>query len=84
VLTLTYEYKAMPTDEQVQLIEQTLKVCRKVWNYALGERKDWLNARKCPVPRSSTYSVKAWDFPDLKTDIGCAHLCIPSWENLNS
>jgi putative transposase len=49
VLTLTYEYKAMPTDEQIQLIEHTLTVCRKVWNFALRERKDWINSRKCPI-----------------------------------
>jgi putative transposase len=49
MLTLSYEYKAMPTDEQIQLIEHTLDVCLHVWNFALGERKDWLNSRKCPV-----------------------------------
>lgn len=45
MLTLTYEYKATPTIEQIQLIEHTLTVCRKVWNFALRERKDWLNSR---------------------------------------
>ena len=49
MLSLTYEYKAMPTDEQIQQIEHTLTVCRKVWNFALRERKDWLNSRKCSV-----------------------------------
>lgn len=56
MLTLTYEYKAMPTDEQIQLIEHTLTVCRKVWNFALRERKDWLNSRKCPVNACSIIS----------------------------
>jgi len=49
VLNLTYEFKAIPTPEQVQLIEHTLNVCRKVWNFALRERKDWINSRKCQV-----------------------------------
>ncbi len=31
------------------IIEQTLNVCRKVWNFALRERKDWSNSRKCEV-----------------------------------
>jgi putative transposase len=44
VLTLTYEYKANPTNEQIKLIEHTLDVCRQVWNFALRERKDWLNS----------------------------------------
>jgi putative transposase len=56
VLNLTYEYKAMPTDEQIQLIEHTLTVCRKVWNFALRERKDWLNSRKCPINACSITS----------------------------
>ena len=49
MLNLTYEFKAIPTPEQVQLIEHTLNVCRKVWNFALRERKDWINSRKCQV-----------------------------------
>ena len=49
MLSLTYEYKAIPTPEQVQTIEHTLTVCRKVWNFALRERKDWLNSRKCQI-----------------------------------
>jgi putative transposase len=56
VLTLTYQYKASPTKEQVQLIEHTLTVCRKVWNFALRERKDWLNSRKCAVNTCSIIS----------------------------
>lgn len=56
MLTLTYEYKARPTDEQIQLIEHTLDVCRKVWNFALRERKDWINSRKCPINACSIMS----------------------------
>jgi putative transposase len=47
VISLTYEYKSNPTPEQVRAIEHTLTVCRKVWNFALRERKDWINSRKC-------------------------------------
>ncbi|MGK7877631.1 MAG: helix-turn-helix domain-containing protein, partial [Xenococcaceae cyanobacterium] len=49
MLTLTYEYKLIPTPEQVATIDQTLNVCRKVWNFALRERKDWINSRKCAI-----------------------------------
>ena len=49
MLSMTYEYKAIPTPEQVQMIEHTLTVCRQVWNFALRERKDWINSRKCQV-----------------------------------
>jgi putative transposase len=56
VLTLTYEYKAKPTLEQIRVIEHTLDVCRKVWNFALRERKDWLDSRKCQVQHCSLTS----------------------------
>jgi putative transposase len=49
MLTLTYEYKLIPNKQQVRVIENTLDVCRSVWNYALRERKDWLTSRKSPV-----------------------------------
>lgn len=49
MLTLTYEYKVEPTHFQVAIIERYLEVCRQVWNYALRERKDWLNSRKSDV-----------------------------------
>jgi putative transposase len=56
MLTLTYAYKINPTPDQVALIEQTLDVCRKVWNHALRSRKDWINSRKCRVDACSLHS----------------------------
>ncbi|MEN9567457.1 MAG: hypothetical protein RLZZ69_2653, partial [Cyanobacteriota bacterium] len=49
MLTLTYEFKLEPTTEQIAYIENTLNVCRSVWNFALGQRKDWCASRKSPV-----------------------------------
>ena len=49
MLTLTYEYKLEPTVEQIVYIENTLNVCRSVWNFALRHRKDWCRSRKSPV-----------------------------------
>ena len=56
MLTLTYEYKLQPKAEQVQEIERVILLCRNVWNYALRERKDWLNSRKCHVNACSITS----------------------------
>ncbi|MBD1930168.1 transposase [Trichocoleus sp. FACHB-90] len=56
MFTLSYEYKLVPTPEQVATIEQTLDVCRKVWNFALRERKDWVGSRKCEVNACSLIS----------------------------
>jgi putative transposase len=49
MLNMTWEFKLEPTAEQVSEIEHILMVCRKVWNFALRERKDWLNSRKSPI-----------------------------------
>ena len=62
MLTLTYEYKLKPTPEQIQSIENTLDVCRSVWNFALRYRKDWCRSRKssinaCSIEREYIMSV---------------------------
>ena len=49
MLNLTYEYKLIPTDTQRQTFDQWLNICRKVYNFALRERKDWVNSRKCDI-----------------------------------
>ena len=62
MITLTYEYKLEPTSEQIDSIENTLNVCRSVWNFALGYRKDWCKSRKslinaCSIEREYIMSV---------------------------
>ncbi len=47
MLTRTFEFKLKPTAEQVSIFESWLVACRKVYNYALAERKAWVNSRKC-------------------------------------
>ena len=49
MLNLTYEYKLIPTDTQRQTFDLWLNICRKVYNFALRERKDWVNSRKCDI-----------------------------------
>ena len=56
MLTMTYEYKLQPTLKQIAAIEQTLDVCRSVWNFALLKRKDWCNSRKSLVNTCSIVS----------------------------
>jgi putative transposase len=56
MITLTYEYKLKPTQRQAEQIDHDLEVCRKVWNYALRERKDWIASGKCPVNACSLRS----------------------------
>ena len=56
MLTLTHEFKLIPSQKQIAIIEEMLAVCRKVWNYALRERKDWYNSRKCSINSCSLIS----------------------------
>lgn len=49
MLNLTYEHKLDPTESQVAVFEQWLEICRKVYNFALADRKDWVNSRKCRI-----------------------------------
>ena len=49
MLTRTFEFKLKPTAEQVSIMKSWLIACRKVYNYALAERKAWVNSRKCEI-----------------------------------
>ncbi|MCC3566657.1 MULTISPECIES: helix-turn-helix domain-containing protein, partial [unclassified Microcoleus] len=56
MFNLTYEFKLKPTKTQVAIFEDWLEQCRKVYNYALQERKDWYNSRKCRIDACSLRS----------------------------
>lgn len=56
MLTLTYQYKLAPTPEQIETFDEWLKICSSVWNFALRERKDWANYRKCDINACSIRS----------------------------
>lgn len=56
MITLTYEFKLVPTPKQAQTFDEWLEICRGVWNFALKERKDWVNSRKCDINACSLIS----------------------------
>ncbi len=56
MITLTYQYKLKVNRQQEREIIHILDVCKSVYNYALSERKDWLNSRKCLADRCSLIS----------------------------
>ncbi|WP_017660933.1 RNA-guided endonuclease InsQ/TnpB family protein [Baaleninema simplex] len=53
MLNLTYQYKLALTKQQQQTYDEWLETSRRVWNYALAERKDWYKSRACPIDRCS-------------------------------
>ena len=53
MITLTYEFKLALAPNQAQTFDEWLEICRRVWNFALKERKDWVNSRKCNIDACS-------------------------------
>ena len=49
MLIRTFEFKLKPTAEQASTMKSWLISCRKVYNYALAERKAWANSRSCEI-----------------------------------
>jgi len=61
-MLLTFQYKLKPTKPQLAAMEQTLEVCRHLYNGALAERKDaWENER-----RSMNFAQQCASLPALK------------------
>lgn len=49
MLNITYSYRLYPDAIQSAQMLDWMEQCRRVYNYALLERKDWINSRKCAV-----------------------------------
>ncbi|MDJ0533795.1 MAG: transposase [Xenococcaceae cyanobacterium MO_207.B15] len=67
MLNLTFSYKVIPTQKQIQQIDHNLSVCKSVWNHALYKRKLWYNSRKCEINKCSIfteYIVEPSEYPN--------------------
>ena len=67
MLNLTYNYKLIPNQKQIEKIEHNLAVCKSVWNHALYQRKLWSNSRKCDINKCSLFSeyiVEPFEYPN--------------------
>jgi putative transposase len=53
---MNFAYRIYPNFEQEQQMLNWLETCRKVYNHAVRERKDWMNSRKCLFDRCSLES----------------------------
>ena len=49
MLSLTYSYRIYPDLNQEARMLTWMEQCRRVYNYALCERRDWIASRKCAV-----------------------------------
>jgi putative transposase len=56
MFSLTYEFRLQPTKQQIEIFQDWLEINRKVYNYALAERKDWYKSRSCQINACSLHS----------------------------
>jgi putative transposase len=56
MLNINFEYRLDLTVKQVQTFDEWLETSRKLWNFALAERKDWYKSRSCPINACSLKS----------------------------
>jgi putative transposase len=63
-MLITYQYKCNPTPEQASTMEGWGELLRRHWNYALGQRLDWLHRTRCQSDRCSIVSEPIGDVPE--------------------
>ncbi len=62
-MIITYQFRIKPTPEQAATMETWLELLRRHWNYALGERLDWLNRTRSLIDRCSIISEPIGEIP---------------------
>jgi putative transposase len=62
-MLLTYQYKINPNPEQVATLSHWGELLRRHWNYALGQRLDYLHCTRCSIDRCSLISEPIGDIP---------------------
>jgi putative transposase len=63
-MLLTYQYKLNPTPKQVVTLEAWGELLRRHWNYALGERLDWLKRTRSQIDRCSLIHEPIGEIPN--------------------
>ncbi|BAC88527.1 RNA-guided endonuclease InsQ/TnpB family protein [Gloeobacter violaceus] len=55
-MLMNFKYRLEPTTEQASTLQCWFETSRRVWNFVLAERKDWINSRKAPLNACSIRS----------------------------
>jgi len=63
-MLVTYQYRLNPTPEQASTMEAWGELLRRHYNYALGQRLDWLHRTRCQIDRCSIVSEPIGGIPD--------------------
>jgi len=62
-MIITFQYRIKPTAEQVAMMETWSELLRRHWNFALGQRLDWLRQTRCQIDRCSILSCPIGEVP---------------------
>ena len=63
-MLLTYQYKLNPTPDIIVILEIWGELLCRHWNYALGERLDWLRRTRSQIDRCSLVSEAIGEIPN--------------------
>jgi putative transposase len=63
-MLLTYQYRLQPTPTQAATLSHWGELLRRHWNYALGQRLDWLRRTRSQLDRCSLISEPIGDIPN--------------------
>jgi putative transposase len=64
IMLLTYQYRLQPNSEQVATLSHWGELLRRHWNYALGERLDYLRRTRSSLDRCSLISEPIGEIPN--------------------
>jgi putative transposase len=62
-MLLTYQYKIKPNPKQVEILSHWGELLRRHWNWALGQRLDWLHRSRCQIDRCSLIAEPIGEIP---------------------
>ena len=88
IMILTYCYRIKPSAEQEATMLYTLELLRRHWNFALGQRLDWLRRTRCQVDRCSIVSEPIGEIPNKvdyytqQSDLKQTKALFPDYKNI--
>ncbi|WP_439638085.1 RNA-guided endonuclease InsQ/TnpB family protein [Spirulina sp.] len=66
-MIVTHEYRIYPSAEQITIMERWLELLRRHWNYALGQRLDWLSQTREAINTCSIIAEPIGEIPEPVT-----------------
>jgi len=88
IMILTYCYRIKPNAKQEATMLYTLELLRRHWNFALGQRLDWLRRTRCQIDRCSISSEPIGEIPSKvdyytqQSDLKQTKVLFPDYKNI--